>query len=73
MIIPWNIGAGVTAKNGNVKYSFRFYRLKNDGSREFEYNLNTLVANSKVLYGIGDQNLSDDDISISADDFEELL
>ena len=50
MLFPWRIQGEATKAAGEVKYSIRFYRL--DEQKKLFYNLNTLPAKSKVLYGM---------------------
>lgn len=72
MLIPWNVGAGATIAAGKIEYSIRFYRLNAMGT-EFEYNLNTLTATSKVLHGIDAQSLNPEDFSFGASQYEDLV
>ena len=43
MIIPWQIDRGVTAKEGNITFSFRFFKVTGDteNNAEIAYSLNT--------------------------------
>ena len=50
MLIPWVIEGAVTAAAGKVLYSVQFFRVA-EGASHYTYNLNTLVATSKVLEG----------------------
>lgn len=54
IIIPWCIEGEATKASGTVKYSFKFYSTFKDreGQILFDFNLNTLPANSKVLSGL---------------------
>lgn len=51
ILIPWAIGGPATKAAGNVTFAMRFYKYNVDGSALI-YNLNTLPATSKVLYGM---------------------
>jgi len=50
ILIPWCIDGKATKKDGIVEYSIRFYKIDANG-KKFLYNLNTLPAKSKILYG----------------------
>lgn len=50
ILFPWVIEGPATAFAGTVTFSIRFYRLNSKGF--YEYNLNTLPAQSKVLHGM---------------------
>lgn len=54
IIIPWCIEGEATKASGTVKYSFKFYNTFKDKEDQilFDFNLNTLPANSKVLSGL---------------------
>ena len=59
MILPWNISGSATAAPGEITYSFRFFEFEriteNDTVKYTDnlvYNLNTLPAKSKILYGL---------------------
>lgn len=54
IIIPWCIEGEATKASGTVKYSFKFYSTFKDEENQilFDFNLNTLPANSKVLSGL---------------------
>ena len=54
IIIPWCIEGEATKASGTVKYSFKFYSTFKDKEDQilFDFNLNTLPANSKVLSGL---------------------
>lgn len=64
MLIPWSISGEATKKAGMVQYSIRFYTIDLD-NRTFAYNLNTLPAESEVLYGM--ESDTPEDYSVSAD------
>lgn len=59
LIFPWVIEGPATAYSGIVTFAVKFYRLngewnedENLNSLEYEYNLNTLTAKSRVLEGL---------------------
>ena len=51
IIMPWVISSDVTWGAGNVKFAFMFYEI-NPGTLKFEYLLQTLEAQTKVLQGM---------------------
>lgn len=55
ILFPWLIDHNVAKVGGIVTYNMRFYELASEN--EVSYSLNTLPAESKILYGI---DLSDD-------------
>lgn len=50
LIFGWNIQSPVTKYGGNVQFSFKFFKVDKT-SGELLYELNTLVARTKVLTG----------------------
>lgn len=71
MIFPWCIDGAATQFDGNVEYSFRFYRIDTiDDKLTFTYSLNTVPAKSKVLYGMEVQELASG--VITADEYSYL-
>lgn len=61
MIIPWNISGSASKAPGEITYSFRFFEFEavedDDGkiidyNDKLIYNLSTLPATSKILYGL---------------------
>lgn len=59
LIFPWAIEGPATAYSGTVTFAVKFYRLMGEWNEdpelntlEYEYNLNTLKAQSKVLEGM---------------------
>lgn len=55
MIFAWDIQSPVTKYGGTVYFSFKFFKVDKT-SRELLYELNTLVAKSKVLVGWATRN-----------------
>lgn len=55
MVFAWDIQSPVTKYGGTVQFSFKFFRV-NLTSGELLYELNTLVAKSKVLIGWANKN-----------------
>lgn len=51
LILPWLLDGHATSVSGPIEYSIRFF-LVNENGTKFLYNLNTLPATSKVLYGM---------------------
>ena len=66
ILIPWFIGGPATAAAGPIEFAFKFYRLREElnqynetiQTKFVEYELNTLPASSKILYGM---DIVDDD------------
>ena len=59
LIFPWVIEGPATAYSGTVTFAVKFYRLMGEWNEdpalntlEYEYNLNTLTAKSRVLEGM---------------------
>ena len=69
MLFPWLIDGDATKASGEVKYAIRFYKM--NGTNLVTYNLNTLVASSKVLHGLDNEaiykSLEQDGEEIEAD------
>lgn len=69
LLFPWLIEGEATKAAGEVKFAIRFYKM--NGTNILTYNLNTLVAKSKVLHGMDESEvykaLSDDAQEIEAD------
>ena len=58
IIFGWNIQGAVTKYSGNVQFAFKFYKLNEKFDEEsnsfkpvLEFDLNTLIAQSKILSG----------------------
>lgn len=74
MVIPWNIEGAVTQVPGIVKYSIRFYKIEgNDQNSRLVYNLNTLPAESEVLYGLDVDPLNKDAVDFETEAYEYLM
>lgn len=79
MIIPWNISGKATSQAGDITYFFRFYDLEkeNDGTLNREgkmaYNICTLPATSKILYGLELDIEKVDELDYKTDAYSELL
>ncbi len=58
ILFPWAIEGEATKAAGTVTYAIRFYKM--NGTSLLTYNLNTLVAKSKVLHGIDEPALYKD-------------
>lgn len=57
IVFPWSISSSVTKKAGIVKYAIKFYHIDRERSNEihdyaYDFVLNTLPAESKVLYSL---------------------
>lgn len=68
MLIPWVIQGKATKAAGTIKYAIRFYHLNKverpEGTEtgteyEYDYIINTQVAQSKILKGMGETFLED--------------
>ena len=55
IIFAWDIQSPVTKYGGTVEFSFKFFRVS-PASGELLYELNTMVAKSKVLVGWANKN-----------------
>lgn len=62
MIFPWCIDGEATAVAGPVQYSICFYKIAGTELNElrYTYNLNTLPAESKVMYGLDVESIDTD-------------
>lgn len=64
ILIPWVIQGHATAAAGPIKYAIRFYhintieRLNGAVEYEFDYIINTQVAQSRILKGMGETYLN---------------
>lgn len=56
IIFPWLLDGLATAKSGIIEYSIRFFRVSDGADKRFIYNLNTIPAKSKILYGMDVQS-----------------
>ena len=71
------IEGDATKAAGEVKYAIRFYKM--NGSTLLTYNLNTLVATSKVLHGMDNEaiykelNADAQDLDIDANYLQRYL
>lgn len=66
IIFGWNIQGAVTKYSGNVQFAFKFFKLNEKFDEEsnsfksvLEFDLNTLVAQSKILSGWASISKSD--------------
>lgn len=68
ILIPWVIQGNATAAAGTIKYALRFYNINkierpegtDTGTEyEIEYIINTQIAQSKILNGMGEKYLND--------------
>lgn len=63
ILIPWVIQGHATAAAGTIKYAIRFYhvnvieRPNDEKEYEFDYIINTQVAQSRILNGMGETYL----------------
>lgn len=86
ILIPWVIQGNATAAPGVVKYALRFYHLNKverpEGTEtgveyEFEYLINTQIAQSQILHGMGETYLDDAAAPLeevaSVEDWEKLF
>ena len=64
ILIPWVIQGHATEAAGTIKYAIRFYhvneidRLNGEVEYEFDYIINTQVAQSRILKGMGETFLN---------------
>lgn len=66
VLIPWCIQGAATSAPGIVKFAIRFYSI--DVNKKITYNLNTLVAQGRVLTGQNGDFDEFDERSITLDD-----
>lgn len=59
LIFPWCIDGRASQNAGPIEYAIRFYKIDRDGTK-FTYNLNTLPATSKIMYGL---DVKDNDLN----------
>ena len=72
--VPWQISRNATQTPGEIEFNLRFF-LVNADNWEYEFNLSTLSAKSKILSSITYSKLdldSNEEIS-EATDLDELL
>ncbi len=70
IIIPWNIQSPVTKYGGNISFSFKFFKA-DINSGKLLYEINTLVARSKILVGWANVHGKNHDYnSISAEKYK---
>lgn len=64
MIMPWSLSEVVTQQEGEVEFSFKFYKLKGDLPKNSEmiYSLNTKTAKFSVQRGLDAPELELDDL-----------
>ena len=74
ILFPWCIEGEATKAAGNIQYSVKFYHTFKDenGNILFDFNLNTLVAKSKILSGL-DTIKNNSDYNYLASEIEEAL
>ena len=74
IIFPWCIEGEATKKSGSIQYSIKFYHTFKDENNNilFDFNLNTLVAKSKILTGL-DTMKDNTEYNYIASEIEEAL
>ena len=74
ILFPWCIEGEATKAAGNISYSVKFYHTFKDeeGNVLFDFNLNTVVAKSKILSGL-DVIKQDPDYNYIASEIESAL
>lgn len=63
IIFPWAVNGMVTAYEGDVTFTVRFYQLMNNG-KNFYFNMSTQPTVGKVLHGMNFENIADLDVLI---------
>ena len=63
ILIPWVIQGNATVAAGTIKYAIRFYHLNktetlNGYEYDFDFIVNTQIASSKILQGMGETYLN---------------
>lgn len=70
---PWVIEGPATAYAGTVKFAIKFYRI-NSETNEYDFNLNTLTSESKVLVGMDAANIENSENYIfTASELDKIL
>lgn len=78
ILFPWCIDASVADKPGTVSFAIKFFKIgeilndRNEAEKVLIYNLNTLPASSKVLQGIKEYKIQDDDYFLKPNQAEIL-
>lgn len=79
IVFPWCLDGNTTEATGSISFAIQFFkigeRLKDDNTPEvyLTYSLNTQVANSKILKGMEEQQLSAvDEYYLKATQYQEL-
>lgn len=73
ILLPWLLDGKATSVSGTIEYAIRFFII-DDSGQKFLYNISTIPAKSKILYGmdiIGDNK--DKEFDILPSDYEVLL
>lgn len=69
LVLGWVIQGAATKVPGNLKFALRFYSMAQDEDRNYyyAYNLRTQPANTRILYGLNQLNLTPEEERIYAD------
>ena len=70
IIIPWCISGNATAAAGPINFAFHFYQLSGTGEA-IVYSLNTMPAQSKILYGL-DLGVTEEE-QLASSDYQKLV
>ena len=73
LVFPWCIDGKASAVSGNIEYAIRFYKVDETG-KKLVYNLNTLPAISKIMYGLDVEDQAfEGGYDMAASAYEDLL
>ena len=78
ILLPWMIGGPATAAAGPIQFSLKFYLVEKrdeenpDQQRKIIYELNTLAATSKILYGLDVVNNDEENFIIPSSTVEQI-
>ena len=72
MLIPWQIGNNVTKQPGQIEFNVRFYTI-NFENQQFDFNLSTLSAKSKILPSMDLQMDLEDNPAYEITDLDSVL
>ena len=74
LYLPWVINDTVAKSAGNVKFSFRFFKIGE--SKKVYFDINTMPATSKILHGLNaklDEFIEDSELNPQYSEFMTLL
>lgn len=73
ILLPWLLDGKATSLSGTIEYAIRFFII-DDSGQKFLYNINTIPAKSKILYGMDVIGTNKDEaFDIPPSEYEVLL